>query len=135
MRGVEEAVMTPRGTLIRVKKFQVDEKRRKVVCIEDMLATLERTAVELEREVKVEQHRGSIRDASRFAYLAYAKGAAQRRENLKRSADGLKTELDVAKSELADAAIPPEAESDDFSVKRINSLWWQPAKWRASKQV
>ena len=68
-----------------------------------MLATLERTAVELEREVKVEQHRGSIRDASHFAYLSYAKGAAQRRENLKRSADDLKTELDVAKSELADA--------------------------------
>jgi len=95
--------MNPRGTLIRVKKFQVDEKRRKVVRIEEMLATLERTAVELEREVKVEQHRGSIRDASHFAYLAYAKGAVQRRENLKRSADDLKTELDVAKSELADA--------------------------------
>ena len=44
MRGVEEAVMNPRGTLIRVKKFQVDEKRRKVMRIEEMLATLESTA-------------------------------------------------------------------------------------------
>ena len=95
--------MNPRGTLIRVKKFQVDEKRRKVMRIEGMLATLESMADQLEREVKAEQHHAGIHDPSHFAYPTYAKAAAQRRENLKRSADDLKNELNAAKLALTDA--------------------------------
>ena len=39
--------MKSRETLIRLKKFQVDEKRRKVAQIESMIAEFDRIAVEL----------------------------------------------------------------------------------------
>jgi flagellar export protein FliJ len=95
--------MKSRETLIRLKKFQVDEKRRKVAQIEAMIAEFERIAVELEREIKVEQDRAGIHDPSHFAYPTYAKAANNRRENLKRSTDELRAQLDDAKAHLGEA--------------------------------
>ena len=95
--------MKSRDTLIRLKKFQVDEKRRKVTQIETMIAEFERMANDLEREIKVEQDRAGIHDPGHFAYPTYAKAAIQRRENLKRSADELKGQFDDAKEALAEA--------------------------------
>ena len=95
--------MKSRDTLIRLKKFQVDEKHRKVVQIEGMIAEFERMASDLEREIKVEQDRAGIHDPAHFAYPTYAKAAIQRRENLKRSADELKGQLNDAKEALAEA--------------------------------
>jgi flagellar export protein FliJ len=95
--------MKSRETLIRLKKFQVDEKRRKVTQIEAMIADFERMAIDLEREIKSEQDRAGIHDPAHFAYPTYAKAAIQRRENLKRSADELKVQLNDAKEALAEA--------------------------------
>ncbi len=95
--------MKSRDTLIRLKKFQVDERRRKVAQIESMIAEFERMAIDLEREIKVEQDRAGIHDPGHFAYPTYAKAAIGRRENLKRSADDLRIQLEDAKLALADA--------------------------------
>ena len=95
--------MKSRETLIRLKKFQVDEKRRKVAQIEGMIAEFERMATDLEREIKVEQERAGITDPGHFAYPTYAKAANQRRENLKRSADDLRSQLEDAKLALGEA--------------------------------
>jgi flagellar protein FliJ len=95
--------MKSRETLIRLKKFQVDEKRRRVAQIESMIAEFDRIASELEREIKAEQDRAGIHDPAHFAYPTYAKAAMQRRENLKRSAAELRTELDEAKLALDEA--------------------------------
>jgi flagellar export protein FliJ len=95
--------MKSRETLIRLKKFQVDEKRRKVAQIEAMIAEFERIATDLDREIKTEQDRAGIHDPAHFAYPTYAKAAMNRRENLKRSADELKTQLDDAKAVLGEA--------------------------------
>lgn len=95
--------MKSRETLIRLKKFAVDEKRRKVAQIESMIADFDRMAGDLEREIKTEQDRANIHDPSHFAYPTYAKAAATRRENLKRSTDELRIQLEDAKSLLAEA--------------------------------
>jgi flagellar protein FliJ len=95
--------MKSRDTLIRLKKFQVDEKRRKVAQIETMIAEFERMAADLDREIKFEQERAGIHDPGHFAYPTYAKAAISRRENLKRSADELRTQLEDAKLALAEA--------------------------------
>jgi flagellar protein FliJ len=95
--------MKSRDTLIRLKKFQVDEKRRKVMQIEGMIAEFDRMATELEREIKTEQDRANIHDPAHFAYPTYAKAANQRRENLKNSADELRVQLNDAKEALAEA--------------------------------
>ena len=90
--------MKSRETLIRLKKFQVDEKRRRVAQIEGMIADFQRMSVDLEREIQAEQDRAGINDPSHFAYPTYAKAAIQRRENLTRSADELRIQLEDAKS-------------------------------------
>jgi flagellar export protein FliJ len=95
--------MKSRETLIRLKKFQVDEKRRKVAQIEAMIAEFDRIAAELDREIKVEQDRAGIHDPGHFAYPTYAKAAMTRRENLKRSAGELKTQMEDAQAALGEA--------------------------------
>jgi flagellar export protein FliJ len=95
--------MKSRETLIRLKKFQVDEKRRRVSQIEGMIAEFDRIAGDLEREIKSEQDRAGIHDPGHFAYPTYAKAAMQRRENLKRSAAELRTQLDDARAALGEA--------------------------------
>ena len=95
--------MKSRETLIRLKKFQVDEKRRRVAQIENMIADFQRMSVDLEREIQSEQERAGINDPSHFAYPTYAKAAIQRRENLNRSTDELNGQLEEARGHLADA--------------------------------
>src|SRR4249920_3508163 len=95
--------MKSRETLIRLKKFQVDEKRRKVAQIEAMIAEFDRIAGDLEREIKIEQDRAGIHDPAHFAYPTYAKAAAARRENLMRSTDELRAQLDDTKASLDEA--------------------------------
>ena len=95
--------MKSRETLIRLKKFQVDERRRQVVQIETMIAEFDGIANDLDREVQVEQDRAGIHDPAHYAYPTYAKAAMTRRDNLKRSADELKGQLDDAKASLGEA--------------------------------
>lgn len=95
--------MKSRDTLIRLKRFQVDEKRRKVAQAEAMIADFERMAADLEREIASEEGRAGITDPSHFAYPTYAKAAQTRRLNLLQSAENLKLGLDEAKAELQDA--------------------------------
>jgi flagellar FliJ protein len=95
--------MKSRDTLIRLKKFQVDERRRQVVQIEGMIAEFERMANDLEREIKTEQERAGIHDPAHYAYPTYAKAAMTRRDNLKRSADELRGQLEEAQNHLAEA--------------------------------
>jgi len=95
--------MKSRETLIRLKKFQVGEKRRKVAQIEMMIAEFDRMAGDLEREIRVEQDRAGIHDPAHFAYPTYAKAAIARRENLKRSADELRAQFEDAKMALGEA--------------------------------
>jgi flagellar FliJ protein len=95
--------MKSRETVIRLKKFQAEEKRRKVMQIEGMIAEFERIANDLDREIRTEQERSGIHDPTHFAYPTYAKAAMQRRENLVRSADDLKIQLADAKEAFSDA--------------------------------
>src|SRR5205814_8432364 len=95
--------MKSRETLIRLKKFQADEKRRRVAQIEGMIADFQRMSVDLEREIQSEQDRAGINDPAHFAYPTYAKAAIQRRENLTRSADALRIQLEDATGLLSDS--------------------------------
>ncbi len=70
--------MKSRETLIRLKRFQVDEKRRQVTQLESMIAEFERMANELDTQVTVEQNRSGIHDVNHFAYPTFAKAAMTR---------------------------------------------------------
>ena len=95
--------MKSRESLIRLQRFQVDEKRRQVADIETMIADFERMAAELDQQIIAEQDRAGISDITHFAYPTFAKAATKRRDNLLGSADELGGQLKVAQDELAAA--------------------------------
>lgn len=95
--------MKSRETLIRLKRFQVDEKRRRVAQIEGMIAEFQRMAGELDREIEGEERRAGISDPAHFAYPTYAKAARQRRDNLLNSAQELEGQLADAQRALQEA--------------------------------
>jgi flagellar protein FliJ len=95
--------MKSRDGLIRLKRFQVDEKRRQVAQIETMIAEFERMATELNDQVVAEQVRSGIHDVSHFAYPTFAKAAMQRRDNLLASASELREQLAAAQEQYDEA--------------------------------
>ena len=95
--------MKSRDTLIRLKRFQVEEKRRRVRQIELMSAEFTRMIGDLDREIVNEEKRAGISDPHHFAYPTYARAAGQRRDNLKRSIAELTAQHTDAKSALDDA--------------------------------
>jgi flagellar export protein FliJ len=95
--------MKSRETLIRLKRFHAEEKRRQVAQIEGMIAEFERMATDLDREIAVEQERAGITDPAHFAYPTYAKAAMQRRDNLARSVGDLRLQLQDARNALDEA--------------------------------
>jgi len=95
--------MKSRDTLVRLKRFQLEEKRRRVKQIETMLAELTRMCSELDREIANEEKRAGITDPRHFAYPTYARAAATRRDNLKRSIAELTGQVEEARAAQEDA--------------------------------
>ena len=95
--------MKSRDTLIRLKRFQVEEKRRRVRQIELMVAEFSRMIVDLDREIANEEKRAGISDASHFAYPTYARAAMTRRDNLKSSIGELTGQIEEAKAAQEEA--------------------------------
>lgn len=92
--------MKSRETLIRLKRFQVDEKRRQVTQIEVMMDDFQRMADELDQQIVDEQEKAGIHDVAHFAYPTFAKAAMQRRDNLQVSIDDLNAQMEHAQGEL-----------------------------------
>jgi flagellar protein FliJ len=95
--------MKSRDALIRLKRFEVDEKRRKVAEIEMMIGDFNHMAGDLDRQIAIEQERSGVSDANHYAYPTFAKAAIQRRNNLLASAVDLQAKLEVARGQLAEA--------------------------------
>ena len=96
--------MKSRDTLIRLKRFQAEEKRRRVVQIETMIAEFSRMATDLDREIAAEEQRSGVADPAHFAYSTYARAARTRRDNLQQSVEDLRTQLEEAKARHEEAA-------------------------------
>lgn len=94
--------MRSRDTLIRLQRFQVDEKRRAVGEIEAMIADFERKITELDQQIAIEQERSGITDVKHFAYPMFAKAAGDRKVKLLESVEGLKDQHTKAQDELAE---------------------------------
>lgn len=95
--------MKPRESILKLKRFEVEEKGRKVADLQWMIREFEQMASDLDRQIASEESRTGVKDIKHFAYSTFAKAAAQRRDNLKISVDDLKVKLDLAMAEF-DAA-------------------------------
>lgn len=90
-------------TLIRLRRFDVDEHRQKVSDIETMINDFKQMAADLDRQIEVEQERAGVSDVNHYAYPTFAKAAIQRRENLVASISDLEEKLEKAREDLAEA--------------------------------
>ena len=95
--------MKSRDAVIRLKRFEVEEKRRKVAEIESMIGDFNHMACDLDRQIALEQERAGITDVNHYAYPTFAKAAIQRRNNLTTSAADLEAKLAAARGELDEA--------------------------------
>jgi flagellar FliJ protein len=95
--------MKSRDALSRLKRFEVEEKRRQLAEIESMIADFNQMALDLDRQIAIEQERSGVSDSSHYAYPTFAKAAIQRRDNLLASAVGLETKLEVARASLEES--------------------------------
>ena len=92
--------MKSRDSLIRLKRFQVDDHRRRIAKIEMMINEFSRMANDLDREIAAEETRSGISDPTHFAYPTYARSARTRRDNLKQSAEELRGQINDVKAKL-----------------------------------
>lgn len=96
--------MKSRDHLVRLKRFQVEERRRRVAQIDAMIAEFHRMAGDLDREIATEQQKAGISDPNHFAYPTYARAALVRRDNLHRSVAELNDQAEEARG-LLEAAL------------------------------
>lgn len=95
--------MKPRENLVRLKQFQVNEKRRQLAQLDMMIAEFDRMANELEVQIGAEEKKAGITDINHFAYPTFAKAARLRRDNLKNSQHDLMEQRKAAEALLAEA--------------------------------
>ena len=95
--------MKSRETLIRLRRFEVDERRQRLADIETMIHDFRQMAADLDRQILAEQERAGVSDVNHFAYPTFAKAAIQRRNNLLASVHDLEAKRDKAREDLANA--------------------------------
>lgn len=95
--------MKSRENLVRLKQFQVNEKRRQLAQLDMMIVEFERMANELDLQIAAEERKSGITDVSHFAYPTFAKAARLRRDNLKNSQSDLMLQKKTAGTLLAEA--------------------------------
>ncbi|MGF0540340.1 flagellar export protein FliJ [Agrobacterium sp. ES01] len=95
--------MKSRESLVRLKEFQVTEKRRQLQQLQTMMSEFDRMAKELENQISIEEKKSGISDPSHFAYPTFAKAARQRADNLQVSIRELKVQQDAAELSLEEA--------------------------------
>jgi flagellar protein FliJ len=104
--------MKPRDATLRMKRFQLDERRRQIGQIETMIEEFTRMITDLDHEIAAEHRRTGIDDEKHFAYSTFARAARQRRANLQTSVADLHSQLETAKGafDLAEAEVKREEE-------------------------
>lgn len=97
--------MKARETALRLKRFEMDEKARKVADLEQMIREFETIASDLDRQIHAEEDRTGVKDAKHFAYSTFAKSASQRRDNLRASIAELRLKLEAAQHDFDEAKL------------------------------
>jgi flagellar FliJ protein len=78
--------------------FAFEESSRSLSRIESTIREFSQVAAELDEELRAEEARGGIFDPKHFAYSCYAKAVTQRRNNLLRSVENLRLQLETERS-------------------------------------
>jgi flagellar FliJ protein len=95
--------MNRTDTLLRLKRFRVDEMKRRMASIEAMKADLERKLSDLDDNVAREKQRAGDSDIGRLAFPSFLRSIEARRENLRITLKEIEREHAAAQSDLSSA--------------------------------
>src|SRR5262245_45649418 len=118
--------MKSRENLVRLKQFQVNEKRRQLMQLDMMIAEFDRMANELDIQIASEERKAGITDVSHFAYPTFAKAARLRRDNLKNS------QMDLAQQKKLAETLLSEAEAELSKAEALESRDLKPRETESS---
>jgi flagellar FliJ protein len=99
--------MKRRDTLMRLKRFRVDDLKRRMGTLDAMKADAEKKLADLEDSVARERQRANDTDIGRLAFPSFLRSIEARRENLRatlrdveRERAGVQTDLNSAFQDL-----------------------------------
>ncbi|HKD46508.1 MAG TPA: flagellar FliJ family protein [Rhizomicrobium sp.] len=90
-------------TLLRLKRFRVEEMKRRISAIEAMRANLERKLTDLDEDVAREKQRAGDSDIGRLAFPTFLRSVEARRENLRNTQKEIEREHQNAQIDLNNA--------------------------------
>jgi flagellar FliJ protein len=95
--------MKRRDTLLRLRRFRVDDLKRRMATLDGMKADLERKLADLEDNVARERQRANETDIGRVAFPSFLRSIESRRQNLQATLRELERERAHAQIELTAA--------------------------------
>src|ERR1700744_6049459 len=95
--------MNRTDTLLRLKRFRVDEMKRRIAAIDAMRTDLEKKLSDLDDNVAREKQRAGDSDIGRLAFPSFLRSIESRRENLRNTMKDIEREHAAAKADLIDA--------------------------------
>jgi flagellar FliJ protein len=95
--------MKRRDTLMRLKRFRVDELKRRMATLDGMRADLDRKLTDLEDSVARERQRANDSDIGRLAFPSFLRSIESRRENLRNTLKEIDREREQCQGELSAA--------------------------------
>ncbi|MBV8976569.1 MAG: flagellar FliJ family protein [Alphaproteobacteria bacterium] len=91
------------NTLIRLRRFRVDDLKRRLATLDAMKADVERKLADLEDSVTRERRRAGDSDIGRLAFPSFLRSIETRRENLRATQKDIERERAQAQEDLAGA--------------------------------
>ena len=95
--------MKRRDSLLRLKRFRVDELKRRLGTLDEMKADLERKLADLDEAVAREKQRANDSDIGRLAFPSFLQSIDARRKNIRATMKELDKERAQAQEDLAGA--------------------------------
>jgi flagellar protein FliJ len=95
--------MNRTDTLLRLKRFRVDEMKRRIAAIDAMKMDLERKLADLDDNVAREKQRAGDSDIGRLAFPSFLRSIEARRENLRITLKEIEREQAAAQLDLSNA--------------------------------
>jgi|SRR5215469_5376603 len=95
--------MKRRESLLRLKRFRVDDLKRRMATLDGMHADVERKLSDLEEAIARERQRANDTDIGRLAFPSFLRAMDLRRENLRTTLKDIARERTQAQQDLGDA--------------------------------
>ncbi len=95
--------MKRQDTLIRLRRFRVDDLKRRMATLDGMKADVEKKLADLEETVARERQRAGDTDIGRLAFPSFLRSIEGRRENLRNTLKDIERERAQCQDDLTNA--------------------------------